>query len=217
MSNTIEIEAKALVKKAEYAKLAALFKTNRPYIQTNYYIDNNASLLRKEGIALRVRKKKGECSLTLKAPLSEGLLEKNSRISKETFEKFAKEGVFPEGDTKRFLTMLNIDVPSLKILTSLTTKRIDADYEGGLLSIDENHYEGKTDYEVELEYNNEGDAERILAELFKKNGIPFAVNKRTKVSRALEASIEKKAKKLAAEEKAKAKKTKKSAPKKTKK
>jgi uncharacterized protein YjbK len=191
MSNAIEIEAKALVKKEDYEKLASLYYEYPSYTQTNYYIDNANSLLRKEGIALRVREKMGLYEMTCKAPLSQGLLEKNCPWSKDTFNQFKEKNLFPDGDIKRFLTMLDIDVSTLKIKTSLTTKRIDVPYEGGKLSIDENHYSGHVDYEVELEYNNEADAERLLEDLFQKNGIPFVLNKKTKVTRALEA-IEKK-------------------------
>ena len=143
MSNAIEIEAKALVKKADYDKIAALFSTYPSYRQTNYYIDDAKNTLRKEGIGLRVREKTGLYEMTLKTPLSQGLLEKNCAWTKQKFADFKDNGVFPEGDIKRFLTMLDIDVSTLKIKTSLTTVRIDVPYEGGKLSIDENHYCGE--------------------------------------------------------------------------
>ena len=187
MSNAIEIEAKALVKKSEYEKIVTLFKDYPSYQQTNYYIDDAKNLLRKEGIALRVREKGGLYEMTLKTPLSQGLLEKNCTWTKDKFKDFRDNGIFPDGDIKRFLTMLDIDVSSLRIKTSLTTERIDVPYEGGKLSIDENHYSGIVDYEIELEYNNEPEAERLLQELLEKNGITFVLNKKTKVSRALDA------------------------------
>jgi len=186
MSNAIEIEAKALIKKEEYEKLLKLFDSTDSYCQTNYYIDNDESLLKKEGIALRIREKENTLQMTLKTPLSQGLLEKNETLKPAEFEAF-KKGIFPANDLKRFLTMLDVNVSTLTIITSLTTKRLDIQYEGGLLSIDENHYSGHIDYEVELEYNNEADAERLLEELLTKNGIPFALNKKTKVARALAA------------------------------
>ncbi len=187
MSNAIEIEAKALVSKEDYIKLANAFKEYPSYVQTNYYIDDENSLLRKEGLGLRVREKGDLYEMTLKTPLSQGLLEKNCPWSKETFLAFKDNGIFPEGDIKRFLTMMDIDTNTLHIRTSLTTKRIDAPYKEGKLSIDENHYSDLVDYEVELEHNNERDAEDNLKELLESYGIPFELNKRTKVARALDA------------------------------
>jgi uncharacterized protein YjbK len=188
MSNAIEIEAKALVNESDYQKLVTLYKKYKSYVQTNYYIDNSSSLLRKEGLALRVREKGGSYEMTLKTPLSQGLLEKNENLTKEAFIALKDKHEFPQNDIKRFLTMLDIDTASLRIKTSLATTRIDVPYgEGGKLSIDRNEYSGKIDYEIELEYNNEKDAESLLQALFVKENIPFVLNKKTKVARALEA------------------------------
>lgn len=187
MSNAIEIEAKALIKKADYDKLKKLFKDYPSYVQTNYYIDNKDNVMRKEGFALRVREKEDLYEMTLKTPLSEGLLEKNCSWSKEQFDAFMKHGKFPEGDIKRFLTMLDIDVDTLYVKTSLTTTRIDIPYKGGKLSIDENHYSGLTDYEVELEYNNMNDAKRLVKELFDENGIETKFTNMAKSTRAMDA------------------------------
>lgn len=186
MSNAIEIEAKALVGPADYEKLRSLYKDYPSYTQTNYYVDDDHFLLRKEGFALRVREKEGLYEMTLKTPLSQGLLEKNCAWSKATFDAFEKDGIFPDGDIKRFLTMLDIDVSTLRIKTSLTTCRVDVPYLSGKLSIDKNDYSGKTDYEVELEFNNLRDAESNLKELLEKNGIAYVPNKKTKVARALD-------------------------------
>ncbi len=186
MSNAIEIEAKALLDEKGYRKIVSKFPEHTPYEQTNYYIDDDASLLKKEGISLRIRHKEGVYTMTLKTPLSQGLLEKNEPLTLAQFEDF-KKGIFPDNDLKRFLTMLDVDVDTLKIVTSLTTKRIDVSYKEGLLSIDENHYSEKTDYEIEFEYNNERDAEAILKELLEETNVPYTLSKKTKVSRALEA------------------------------
>lgn len=187
MSNAIEIEAKALVSKSDYEKLTTAFHTYKHFIQTNFYIDNDEGYLRKEGLALRIREKYGNYEMTLKTPLSHGLLEKNEALSEQAFDDFMRKGKFPNNDLKRFLTMLDVDVETLKVKTSLTTNRIDVPYFEGKLSIDENNYSGKKDYEVELEYNNEAEAESLLRELFEKYNIPFSLNKKTKVARAFEA------------------------------
>ena len=187
MSNAIEIEAKALVSQDDYRKLAKLFPDSPRYTQTNHYIDSDTRILNKEGIALRIREKSGQYELTLKTPLSQGLLEKNCVITKQQFDDFKEKGIFPKGDTSRFLTMLDIDIATLKILTSLTTDRIDVEYKGGLLSIDRNCYSGKTDYEVEFEYNNLGGAKKVLSDLFEENGIAYTFTKASKTRRAMEA------------------------------
>ncbi|HIU45291.1 MAG TPA: CYTH domain-containing protein [Candidatus Enteromonas pullicola] len=187
MSNAIEIEAKALVSQDDYRKLAKLFPDSPRYTQTNHYIDSDKRILFKEGIALRIREKNDQYELTLKTPLSQGLLEKNCVITKQQFDDFKENGIFPKGDTSRFLTMLDIDIATLKILTSLTTDRIDVEYKGGLLSIDRNCYSGKTDYEVEFEYNNLGGAKKVLSDLFEENGIAYTFTKASKTRRAMEA------------------------------
>ncbi len=186
MSNAIEIEAKVLLRKEDYEKLISLFPNEKGYAQTNYYIDSEERILAKEGIALRVRLKNGAYEMTLKTPLSEGLLEKNCPLSEEEFIALQK-GLFPSKDIARFLTMLDIDVSKLKILTSLTTYRIDVHYRDGLLSIDRNEYSGKTDYEVELEYNHLDGAQKVLKSLLNENNIPCEFSKATKVHRAMKA------------------------------
>ncbi|MBQ9457153.1 MAG: CYTH domain-containing protein [Bacilli bacterium] len=187
MSNAIEIEAKVLVSQDQYRKLTHQFKDCPRYQQTNYYIDTEDRQLAKEGIALRIREKGGQYELTIKTPLSQGLLEKNHAITMNEFAALRDYDEFPKGDTARFLTMLDFDVTKLKILTSLTTERIDVEYQGGLLSLDRNTYSGQTDYEIEFEFNNLAGAEKILSDLLKANDIEAPFSKLTKTHRAMAA------------------------------
>ncbi|MCR5078620.1 MAG: CYTH domain-containing protein [Bacilli bacterium] len=187
MANAIEIEAKALVSREDYKKLIKLFAAYPRHTQTNYYIDSNDHILAKNGIALRVREKNGQYELTCKTPLSEGLLEKNCFISAAKFEDFRDKGIFPKGDTSRFLTMLGFNVDELRILISLTTDRTDVEYKGGVLSLDRNAYLDVVDYEVEFEYNSLVGAEAIMKELFEENNIPLEFNHLSKTGRAMKA------------------------------
>jgi len=186
MSTNIEIEAKALVNEKEFDKFVKFFATtnNKSYVQVNYYIDDCDLSLANHGISLRVRKKKDEYELTLKTPLSEGLLEKNQTLSQKEFDYLMKNSKFPEGDIKRFLTMLGMDISLMKIMTSLTTTRTDIEYKDGLLSLDKNEYNKKKDYEIEYEYNSEIGAVKILKNLFSKLKVPYKPNKISKVVRA---------------------------------
>lgn len=192
MSNAIEIEAKALINAQEYKKLVKAYSEYHRYTQTNYYIDNEDRDLGKEGIGLRIREKDGDFTLTLKTPLSQGLLEKNEPISQKVFEDFRDKGIFPKTDMVRFLTMMGFDVNTLRIITYLTTDRIDVEYKEGLLSIDKNIYSGITDYEVELEYNSMEGAIQGMEEFFTSHGMVYVCNKANKVTRALRAFDNKK-------------------------
>ena len=187
MSNAIEIEAKALLNPEDYRKLIKQFPSSPRYIQTNYYIDSDSLTLAASGIALRIREKAGAFELTLKTPLSQGLLEKSVPITMNEFCALRDFNEFPKCDLLRFLTMLDFDVADLKILTSLSTERMDVEYEGGLLSIDRNSYSGKVDYEVEFEFNNLAGAEKILGELLEKNDIQYSFSKVSKTRRAMDA------------------------------
>ncbi len=187
MSNTIEIEAKALVSKNDYEKLALKYMKYGVYTQTNHYIDSKDGILSKEKLSLRIREKDNRFEMTLKVPLSQGLLEKNSTWSKEDFINFRDNSIFPDGDIKKMLNMLDIHTKTLKIKTSLTTDRIDVPYENGKLSIDKNSYSGIEDYEVELEHNNEEDAEKYLQKFLEDNHVAFSLNKKSKTARAMEA------------------------------
>ena len=186
MSNAIEIEAKALVSQDEYRTLCHSFKNAERYTQTNYYIDSDDRILAKEGIALRIREKAGVYELTLKTPLSQGLLEKTNLITMNDFAMLRDFGDFPNADLKRFLLMLDLDVEKLKILTYMTTERIDIPYQGGLLSLDRNTYNGITDYEIEFEYNNMEEAEKILLGMLKEHNIDAKISRSSKSKRAMD-------------------------------
>jgi uncharacterized protein YjbK len=76
MATNIEIEAKVLIEEEGFEKIKKLYEdyANSAYIQTNYYIDTPDFLLRKNGVGLRIRSFENKYVMTLKTPLSEGLL-----------------------------------------------------------------------------------------------------------------------------------------------
>lgn len=185
MSNNVEIEAKALLTKEDYEKLMGVYSDYHAYIQTNFYIDSSSRVLKKNNLSLRVREKEGKHEFTMKSNLEEGKLERNVYISNDAFEGI-KKGVFPDCEIKDVLIEKGIDLKTLKILTSLETKRIDVPVGGGLASIDKNHYGDKVDYEIEVEHESMDKAITCLKELLEKNGIEYRENTVSKTSRALE-------------------------------
>ena len=190
MSSNIEIEAKVLLLKDEYN--AIIEKLNlqkyRKIKQTNHYIDTPDRYLKKNGIALRIREKDEELELTLKTPLSEGLLEKNENISWRDFENLSERQIFPDGNIRKFLLILGVKVSDLKVLTSLCTERIHVEFEGFGLALDKNIYSNIVDYELEVESSSieraQQEIENILNECDIKN---FSFNKVSKQARALNA------------------------------
>lgn len=185
MSNVIEIEAKALISRDCYAKLVKLFPSAERFIQTNHYIDSPDRVLAASGVALRIRERGGKFELTLKTPLSQGMLEKSNEITMNEFCALRDFGEFPKCDLRRFLVMLDFNIEDLRILASLSTERIEVEYEGGVLCIDRNSYNGIIDYEVEFEYNNMEGAKKILSDFLTANGIEFEFSKFRKAARAL--------------------------------
>ena len=171
--------------------------------------------LRKKGLSLRVRFKDKKFEMTVKVPRVEGHIEKNVYITEDEFEGINGQTSFPENEIKKYIEEEGIDTSALYIKTVLTTKRIDAEYEGGELAIDLNTYSGITDYEatrridaeyeggelaidlntysgitdyeVELEHKDMATAEMYLRKLFEENNIPLKFNKKSKIRRALEA------------------------------
>ena len=194
MHSNIEIEAKVLLQKEQYDQVVSYLHLERytKIKQTNHYIDSTSRVLRDNDFALRVREK-DDFVLTLKTPLSEGLLEKNQTLSWREYDALEDESIFPIGNIKSFLELCGFNTRELQVLASLTTFRIEFEYEDGLVSLDENHYgkNGKiVDYELEIESASMERAEELVKRLLQEAGITdFKFNTLSKQARALEASL----------------------------
>lgn len=182
----IEIEAKALLSESDYEKLIKVFPFDS-YSQINHYIETPSGDLKKKGFSLRVREK-GESliEMTMKKDLIEGKLETNIALSKKELADLINDGTLPNNEIKDTLIGEGINLDELEIIASLTTKRIDVSYEGGLLSIDMNAYNGIVDYEIELEHQSQELADSILKNLLESNGIVYKKNTKSKTRRAFE-------------------------------
>lgn len=187
MSTNIEIEAKILVGAPEFAKVKEFLGIDHlsPIIQTNYYIDTAQGHLRQFGFALRIRAIPPEFTLTLKSPMAEGTLEKNQTISESDYRLLKENHQFPNGELSNFLTMFGFDTKSLRIISQLTTERIDTHFEGQHVCLDVNHYNGQTDYEIESEQSSLKYAAETLKKLCETVGIAYNENKQSKYARAL--------------------------------
>lgn len=190
MATNIEIEAKVLISKDDYDKLISVYdrKKSDEFDQINYYIESDNLDLKSLGIGLRIRNKSQIFQMTLKAPLSEGLLEKNAFISFEQYEDFKEKGIFPDCSIQEFVRMLGFDPKQLKIVAQLKTHRVEIPLDDGkhILSIDRNEYNGITDYELEMNSNSLLRAKNKLQEICDDNGVPYKDNSHSKQTRCLE-------------------------------
>ncbi len=190
MATNIEIEAKVLINASEYENIVNTYagKVIAEYDQDNYYIDSDNFDLKNIGVGLRIRLKDGIYTLTLKAPMSEGLLEKNNPLTEVQFKALLKKGVLPECDIKEFIKMLGKDPETLKVQTELIThrKEIMVDDENITFSIDKNQYNGLVDYELECSGNSLSRAKDYLKRLCSVSNILYKDNQKSKETRALD-------------------------------
>lgn len=192
MQSNIEIEAKVLLSKEQYEQLLKYLHLERykKIEQINHYVDTEDRLLKKNDIALRIRENK-DFVLTLKTPLSEGLLEKNQSITWREYSELDDQGVFPQGDIKNFLEICGFNTRDLKVLASLKTSRIELELDEGVLCLDENVYgpqNSVVDYELEVEATSMEKAEETATKILKEIGITeFKFNTHSKQARAISA------------------------------
>ena len=192
MSNNIEIEAKVILSRQDYKKVFDTLKTKitDTHTQTNFYIDSQDRVLKKNDIALRIREYNRTYVLTCKTPLSEGLLEKNQELSENVALEMINLNRFPSGGIQDFLELLDIDVSNLEVLASLTTRRNELSIDSSKISLDENTYGNKVDYEIEVEDSAMKLAEDRIEEILKPLGITYSLNKVSKQMRAIKAITE---------------------------
>ncbi|MCI5631097.1 MAG: CYTH domain-containing protein [Bacilli bacterium] len=192
MSNNIEIEAKVILSRQDYKKVFDTLKTKitDTHTQTNFYIDSKDRVLKKNDIALRIREYNRTYVLTCKTPLSEGLLEKNQELNEKVALEMINLNRFPSGGIQDFLELLDIDVSNLEVLASLTTRRNELTIDSSKISLDENTYGNKVDYEIEVEDSAMKLAEDRIEEILKPLGITYTLNKVSKQMRAIKAIIE---------------------------
>lgn len=162
-----EIEVKYMLSQDAFKVLRhSLFSTITPIKQANHYFDTTSMEIANQHHAmLRIREKGDHCILTLKkaASTGEGLME----YHQEHFQWNHEAGtlhLFP-GAVSTELMMMGVDTNSLHHLTSLITYRHELAMDGGLLCLDENHYNGIIDYELECEHQSFAQAEELLTKV----------------------------------------------------
>ena len=188
-SNNIEIEAKVLLSKKDYERLLANIPCNpQVKVQENYFLDSEDRELKKYGMLVRLRRREGRNKLTMKAPLSEGLLDKSQMLTDEETTALLENNIFPRGDILDFLEILHIDSARFQVLAELTTERYEGIYEGFEINISKNIYSGTVDYELECDSDSAFNSQNTLRSLCDHFDIKYEPNVLSKETRAINAA-----------------------------
>ncbi|ANX12064.1 hypothetical protein ABE41_008595 [Fictibacillus arsenicus] len=179
MSQEIEIEFKNLLTYEEFLQLISAFEVQKSDFneQTNYYFDTEDFQLKNHKSALRIRYKKNTYTLTLKQQFDKHILETHQTIDNDIFPKVLSGMPLPEGEVTEEIRKLKIDTSEIKFLGELTTNRVELPYREGLLVLDENHYLGKIDYELEYESADYKKGQQNFLELLESKNIPVRETK----------------------------------------
>ncbi len=149
----LEIERKNLLTKDEYDRLinGLSLTDTTPKNQRNHYFETADFQLKQTGSALRIREKNGQYVLTLKEPQGEGLLETHETLSEEEAHQLIdNQGTIKPAIATR-IKALGVSVDALAFGGTLETNRIEINQEDVLVVLDESHYLGHVDYELEIE------------------------------------------------------------------
>ncbi|MBM7571544.1 CYTH domain-containing protein [Aquibacillus albus] len=173
MAQEIEIEFKNLLTKQEYDQLRSTFNLENvtPIKQTNHYFETKDFKLKNKGAALRIREKNNLWQLTLKEPHEEGLLETHDPLTEEEAKSWLDGSIIPKPHVAKQLNQLGIDFATLHYGGALTTHRLETYYKDTVVVLDYSTYNGKVDYELELEAKDKVYGENIFQELLVNNRI----------------------------------------------
>jgi len=172
MTQEIEIEYKVLLTKNEYDQLTNDFPfPKRSTLQTNYYFETNNHDLKKHRSALRIREKANKYILTLKQPYKNAILETHDPLSFDAFLRWKNGMPTHAPHVEQQLTKMDIQINELIYFGSLQTKRKTFTSKNIIYVLDESHYNGKMDYELEIEAPSHEIGNTIFLEILQRYNI----------------------------------------------
>jgi uncharacterized protein YjbK len=155
--------------------------------QTNFYFDTDYSALSQNKMALRIRTIKGKASeLTLKVPNHTGLTEITDELTPTESDIWLTLNEIPSyGEVRDYLMKEKFVVEDIHLIGKLKTKRFEKRIPEGLLALDESWYEGKHDFEMELEVDDAETGKADFKRLLSENNVEYRKS-RNKVQRLFE-------------------------------
>ena len=184
MNEHIEIEYKILLDENTFYWILQDYQSliQRDYIQVNYYFTN--TILQQKKYMLRIREKDNSFELTLKRPIKNHRLETNVLLTPEEKDDFFSHRPI----TNEIIDLLkedNINPLELENQFSLKTHRYDIILPEGILSLDENTYCQKHDYELEFEVKDEQEGYQQFLNIIHQYVLNYTKNCPSKIQRVL--------------------------------
>lgn len=178
----LEIEYKTLLTPKEFERLSRKFSTVPLVNQTNYYFETEDFDLKKAKCSLRIRTTLEKAELTLKLPQPIGNIEHNLELTLDQAQAILDNQRLPLNSVTQLIVDQGIELERIKNIGQLTTNRRELALPIGLMALDENHYAGRKDYELELEVQDHVQGLKDFRRFLREHRIRFKYAK-SKVAR----------------------------------
>ncbi len=175
MKQQVEIEFKNLLTAEEFKHIKQVFhvQDSQFIYQENHYFDTPGFSLKEKEAALRIRVKNDTYTLTLKQSMTQGVLETHERLTKEEALSLLNGTSVITGEMASVLQTMGIPLEQLQHFGTLTTRRAELPYEGGILVLDHSQYLQTDDYEIEYETNDAVRGKQVFEQLLSSLNIPI--------------------------------------------
>lgn len=171
-TTNMEIEFKTSISENKYNELLDKFDLrDNIFKQTNYYFDTVNLDLSKSKTVLRIRQKGERFKVTLKKQSEVGAFENHVFLTKDEALDLIENGF----NTKKYFDEIDFDV---KFYSSLDNYRVSTPYLEGTLFLDKCVYRDVVDYEVEYEYFDLHEGEKIFKDFLNEHEIEYLKTKR---------------------------------------
>ena len=180
----LEYEERVMITQNQYSQIVEEYSKyeQKKIVNTNYYFDYEDLQLTNSGMVLRARNIDDQIfELTLKIKQENGDIEVNHPLTSNEFLDIIENEKIPDSEVLVLLNSKNIDLESIKLITSLKTERIEIEFPEYLFVIDKNYYNNKVDFNLEVESTSKKDAKTYLNQIISQFGIE---NKKDYISKS---------------------------------
>ena len=187
---SMEYEARVMISESEYRKIKEEYlnigRICREFTNKNTYFDSPDLYLTHHHMVLRIREiDDSEKELTLKIKERDGDIEITHQIDGEEEYQKLLSGNISNLDIEKEISSRGGDIKSLGVVTTLTTERVEVEFDDHLLVIDKNFYNNKVDFNLEVESTSREFAKEYLEKVINKYGITYKKDYISKSRRAI--------------------------------